>query len=189
MFFRIQTPVKGLVKIDKYLPLTTDELKNYPDKYIEINETDGEKIKNALEENREVIIKNGKWEIKDHRKKYSINAKDKRKWGILERAENYYKFRVNQGSLLDYLYYIDINNELNDKGFFITDDNKEEKYLEILETGDEKLIDLLEEFLIIKDQLSALKTARKTFVKVIEKLNEVDEKDTEGLDEIEKLLS
>ena len=188
MFFRIERPVGDLIKIDKYLPLSADKMKDYPDKFVEINDTDGEKIKKALEEGREVIIKNGKWEIKDYKRKYSISAKDRRKYAILQKAEEYYKSRVNKGSLLDYLYYIDINNELNDRGYFITDSNKEEKYLEILETEDDHLIDLLEEFLILKDQLSALKTARKTFLNVIERLREVSENDTEELDKIEQLI-
>ena len=40
--------------------------------------------------------------------------------------------------------YTNINNYLCDKGYFIHDDNKEDVYLDILETGDEDLIDHLE---------------------------------------------
>ncbi len=50
--------------------------------------------------------------------------------------------------------YININNILNSKGFFIHDDNREEEYLKILETGDEKLIDMLEIYLNAKDIVS-----------------------------------
>jgi hypothetical protein len=47
------------------------------------------------------------------------------------------------------------NNELMSNGFFITNDNREEKYLEILQLDDnEKLIDILEKYLITLDNLN-----------------------------------
>lgn len=45
------------------------------------------------------------------------------------------------------------NNELCSKGYFISDNNREEKYIEIIETGDEKLIELLETYLEAKDKI------------------------------------
>jgi hypothetical protein len=39
--------------------------------------------------------------------------------------------------------FIILNNDLANAGYFITNENREEKYLEILETGDEKLISKL----------------------------------------------
>ena len=58
--------------------------------------------------------------------------------------------QANVSGLMMYQF-ININNILCDKGYFIHDDNKEEVYLQILETGDEKLIDKLEEFLNARD--------------------------------------
>jgi predicted transcriptional regulator len=186
MYFRLERIIDNFTRIDKKININSEELSKYPDKYIKIeNEEDAKTIQDALELGKEVIIRDNKWEIKDFKRKYGISAKDRNKMRILNKAEEYYKARVNKGSLLDYLYYIDINNELNSKGFFITDSNKEEKFLEILETGDDRLIDLLEEFLILKDQLSALKNARQIFVGIVEKLKETSEDDIEYLQELE----
>lgn len=50
--------------------------------------------------------------------------------------------------------FININNVLCSKGYFIHDDNREDEYLKILETEDEKLIDQLEIFLNARDVIS-----------------------------------
>ncbi|WP_408098560.1 hypothetical protein ACJVC5_06505 [Peredibacter sp. HCB2-198] len=59
--------------------------------------------------------------------------------------------------------FICLNNELADKGFFITDENRESKYLAILETGDEKLIQKLEDYLNYRDELSRTASVFKKF--------------------------
>lgn len=56
-----------------------------------------------------------------------------------------------------------LNNELADKGFFITDENRESKYLAILETGDEKLIQKLEDYLNYRDEISRVSSLYKKF--------------------------
>lgn len=50
--------------------------------------------------------------------------------------------------------FILLNNELLDKGFVITKDNREEKYLEIINTNDQGNIDLLTRYLESLDSLS-----------------------------------
>ncbi|RLA76995.1 MAG: hypothetical protein DRG78_18045 [Epsilonproteobacteria bacterium] len=50
--------------------------------------------------------------------------------------------------------YMNINNYLNDKGYFIHDDNKEETFLKILETEDEVLITKLELYLNARESIS-----------------------------------
>jgi len=61
--------------------------------------------------------------------------------------------QANVSGLMMYQY-ININNILCDKGYFIHDDNREEVYLKILETGDETLIDKLELYLNARDVVS-----------------------------------
>jgi|SaaInlStandDraft_5_1057022.scaffolds.fasta_scaffold00722_21 hypothetical protein len=51
--------------------------------------------------------------------------------------------------------YMEGNNVLQDAGYNITDANREENYLAILNTGNTALIQQLEEYLEAKDQLSA----------------------------------
>ena len=74
--------------------------------------------------------------------------------------------------------FIMANNELASKGYFITDSNREEKYIEIVETDDENLISELELFLECKDKLeraSFLKKQTNELKKDLEKCKNVDE--------------
>lgn len=56
-----------------------------------------------------------------------------------------------------------LNNDLAAAGYFITDSNREEKYLEILETGDEKLIQKLEDYLNYKDEIGTVAALERKF--------------------------
>jgi len=53
--------------------------------------------------------------------------------------------------------YMEGNNILQDAGYNITDKNREENYLEILETGNADLIQQLEDYLEAKDEMSSAK--------------------------------
>lgn len=59
--------------------------------------------------------------------------------------------------------FIVLNNDLCANGYFITNENREEKYLEILETGDEKLIAKLEDYLNYKDEIEAVAHLERRF--------------------------
>jgi hypothetical protein len=59
--------------------------------------------------------------------------------------------------------FIILNNDLSNAGYFITNENREEKYLEILETGDEKLISKLEDYLNYKDEIEAVAQLERKF--------------------------
>lgn len=70
------------------------------------------------------------------------------------------------------------NNELCSKGYFITDSNREEKYIEIIETGDDDLINLLESYLEAKDKIDRayhLKNKYEIFKNKIKTCINVDE--------------
>jgi hypothetical protein len=83
---------------------------------------------------------------------------------------------------LNIINYMDLKFKLADKGFFITDDNTEEKYLEILETDDEYLIILLEEYLISQSKIRKINQLHSIYNSSISKLNDI-----EDIDEISKL--
>jgi hypothetical protein len=59
--------------------------------------------------------------------------------------------------------FIILNNDLAANGYFITNENREEKYLEILETGDEKLIAKLEDYLNYKDEIERVAQLERKF--------------------------
>jgi len=111
----------------------------------------------------------------------NIPLSDELRIRVIKAADRKLKKYNTVVEMIDYINYIDLNNELNSLGFFITDDNREEKYLEILETGDEHKIDLLEDMLLLKDKLSVLKTAKRAYDEVYEKVQELSEDDTEEL--------
>jgi hypothetical protein len=61
--------------------------------------------------------------------------------------------------------FITLNNDLSAGGYFITNEIREEKYLAILETGDEKLIAKLEDYLNYKDELEDIASLERKFSK------------------------
>ena len=68
-----------------------------------------------------------------------------------------------------------LNNEMADKGYFITDENREAKYLAILESGDEKMIMKLENYLNARDEISRVSSLYKKYEEYCKKIkNESD---------------
>lgn len=64
-----------------------------------------------------------------------------------------------------------LNNDLANAGYFITNENREEKYLQILETGDEKLITKLEDYLNYKDEIEAVAQLERKFARFRQDIN------------------
>ena len=56
-----------------------------------------------------------------------------------------------------------LNNDLASQGYFITDKNREETYLKILETGDERLVQLLEDYLNYRDEIEHVASLERKF--------------------------
>jgi chromatin segregation and condensation protein Rec8/ScpA/Scc1 (kleisin family) len=69
-----------------------------------------------------------------------------------------------------------LNNELNAKGYFIYDGNREEVYLSILETGDDVLIAKLEEYLNFKDEIARVAQLNTKFSNVIKDIMAIETK-------------
>ena len=67
--------------------------------------------------------------------------------------------------------YMKANNELAAAGVIITDDNREEKYLEIISNGDVKLIDALAAFLDAQDEMTAQSKALQVYNNCVRELN------------------
>ena len=73
--------------------------------------------------------------------------------------------------LLDFVNFFILSNELLSKGFNITDDNREEVYIKIIETGDIKLIEDLEKYITLRDSLKILQNKRQEFDDIVQKLS------------------
>ena len=74
-----------------------------------------------------------------------------------------------------------LNNDMIAAGFAITNNNREEKYLEILETGDEELISKLEDYLNYKDEIERIASLERNFAQAQRSINNADEEDIEGI--------
>jgi hypothetical protein len=82
-------------------------------------------------------------------------------------------------SLLDFVSLMLLNNKFLDKGIVITDDNKEECYIKIIEMGEESLIDDLEKYINLKDSISIIETKKmeyKNLVKQLKTLSDYNDK-------------
>lgn len=66
------------------------------------------------------------------------------------------------------------NNELINEGYFITNKNREEKYIEIIESGNEELIQLLEKYLIILDDIDLVNKFEKKCNFYIDKIKSAE---------------
>jgi len=72
--------------------------------------------------------------------------------------------------LLDFVNFFILTNEFSSKGFIITDDNREEMYIKIIEQGDIKLIEDLEKYITLRDSLKLLQNKRQEFDDIVQKL-------------------
>lgn len=145
--------------------LSTQDLESH---YLKLSAVSGEIIKKALQEGDAVRIYKPLIANEVIPTEIKIIRNDETN---LESVQNAYIKRVRMlvnpelasVSGLTYYGFMCLNNELADKGFFITESNREAKYLSILETGDEKLIEMLEEYLNYRDEISRVSALHKSF--------------------------
>lgn len=81
--------------------------------------------------------------------------------------------------LIDFITFMQLNTNLMLKGIFITDENREEKYIEIIESGDEKLINELEKYIELLDSLKILQNKKEEYDSIIEKLRTLSDYNNE----------
>lgn len=72
--------------------------------------------------------------------------------------------------LLDFVSFMLLNNEFVSKGYIITEENREENYIKIIETGDMQLIDKLEKYISLIDSIKDLQTKKDEYYDIVEKL-------------------
>jgi hypothetical protein len=78
--------------------------------------------------------------------------------------------------LIDFVSFMSINNKFLEKGIIVTDSNREEAYIKIIETGDETLITDLEKYLSIKDDIKVIESKKEEYFKIINKLQRLSNK-------------
>lgn len=75
-----------------------------------------------------------------------------------------------------------LNNDMINAGYAITAKNREEKYLEILETGDEELISKLEDYLNYKDEIERVAQLERKLSAFQKAINNAAEEEIEELE-------
>jgi len=163
-------------------------LKNYTNfeeniETIEINGKDENIVNSCLLINGNIKIDKETRKLIDYPKKYyDIKIEDFNKIQIIRKIINKSEDFLSKLKMINAIELMLLNNELADKGFTITDANREEKYLEILEKEDKELLDLLERYLELKDIISPLIFKSKMVHKEIEKLHILDDNSIEVLE-------
>lgn len=79
-------------------------------------------------------------------------------------------------NLINFVSFMLIHDKFMSKGIVITDDNKEECYIKIIELGDEKLIDDLEKYINLKDTIKQIEKQKEEYQSVIKKLQNLKDK-------------
>jgi hypothetical protein len=105
-------------------------------------------------------------------------------WAVKTKARGVFGDDLLTFKLIDFVTLLMLNNKFLSKGIAITDDNKEECYIKIIELNDETLISDLENFINLKDQIKILENQKKEYFEVINKLQRVsdlDDKDAVNL--------
>ena len=72
--------------------------------------------------------------------------------------------------LLDFVTFMKLNNKFASKGIFITEDNREECYIKIIESGEESLITDLEKYIALADQIKSIEKQKEEYQGLIGKL-------------------
>lgn len=124
--------------------------------YVKVSSLTGDKIQEFLKEGITVFIPKGLEREVLPVHLITEEAKDKIETKRTT-AKSRLRPKVNEVfmSLSAFTFYefFTVNNMLASKGIFITEENREEKYLEILNTGDDVLIDYLERYLEAMDKI------------------------------------
>jgi len=87
-------------------------------------------------------------------------------------------------TFMDFFEFVVANNKFCTRGIFITDDNREEEYLKIINTGDIDLIENLERFL---ESFDTLKEVSKRYSKIRDLIHAIN--DCQSIEELEELMS
>lgn len=74
-------------------------------------------------------------------------------------------------TLVDFVSFSLIGNKFANRGIFVSGENKEESYIKIIETGDEALINDLEKYLGLIDDIKAIEGKKEEYSKIIKQLH------------------
>lgn len=73
-------------------------------------------------------------------------------------------------TLLDFVSFMTLNNKFLSHGISITDKNREESYIKIIELGDENLIKDLEQYITLSDKIKEIEDKKFEYNDIVNKL-------------------
>ena len=156
-------------KVTNLTKNTLDNLANREEKVLKLSYMSYQLMKEALMEGKAVHVQKtlrtdevlpGEFEVMDFEKSDPLGeARD----AAVTKVRMLVTPELSKISGFAMYGFIILNNDLAANGYFITNENREEKYLEILETGDEKLIAKLEDYLNYKDEIEAVAQLERKF--------------------------
>jgi hypothetical protein len=82
--------------------------------------------------------------------------------------------------MVDFVSLMLLNNKFAANGIFITDTNKEECYIKIIELGDESLINDLEKFITLKDEIKVIEGKQQEYLTIVGKLKALSDYNNES---------
>jgi hypothetical protein len=81
--------------------------------------------------------------------------------------------------LMDFVSLMLLTTKFASKGIFITEDNKEEAYIKIIDTGDESMIVDLEKHIQLADDIRTLEKTKNEYKQIINKLQLLEDYNNE----------
>lgn len=81
--------------------------------------------------------------------------------------------------LVDFVSFMILNNKFLRKGFSITEDSKEESYIKIIESNDEDLINDLEKYISLCDDIKKIEEQKNEFTNIIKQLQILNDHNNE----------
>ena len=132
---------------------------------------DPEAIKNKQVLFKDFIFIREKFENLSEEEIQKIKEFNKYKIKKIAYLETLFGLNLNKLSIFSLIDYYNIFNYFASKGIFITAENKEDKYIEILELDDETAIEKLEHYLNLQEFVEKNNAALQSLIENIEDLN------------------
>lgn len=88
--------------------------------------------------------------------------------------------------LIDFVNFMVLNNKFTSKGIFITEENREDSYIKIIEMGDENLINDLEKYIMLLESIKIVNDKKQEYEDIIYKLQNL--KDYNDEDSVNSII-
>lgn len=149
-----------------------DNLANREEKYLKLSYMAYKMIGEAIEKGNQVRISKalqtdevlpGEIQIIENK----IDELDYTKQAMITKIKSYVTPELSKVAGYTLYNFIELNNKLAADGYFIHNGNREQKYIEIIETQNDELIETLENYLSLKDEIDRVGSLQTRINKII----------------------